>query len=167
METLVIKLNKIQQSLKAPKNQKNSFGNYSYRSCEDILEAVKQLLDGLVLTISDEIICIGGGSGNTVYKHHILDKTSNKLVVSEAVARGERYYVKALAIITDGKDRIEVSAMAREAEVKKGMDEAQITGSASSYARNYALNGLFCIDDTKDPDTNEQQKVNKQNNEVF
>ena len=117
------KLAKIQQELKAPKNQRNAFGNYNYRSCEDILEAVKPLLGELVLTISDDIIEVGG-----------------------------RIYVKAIVKIEDGKNEIQVSSMARESEDKKGMDHAQITGAASSYARKYALNGLFLIDDTKDAD---------------
>ena len=118
-------LNKIQRQLKAPKNQKNSFGNYNYRSCEDILEAVKPLLgDGIVL-LSDEIALVG-----------------------------DRYYVKATATFSLGSESASVSAYARESLDKKGMDSAQITGAASSYARKYALNGLFCIDDTKDADTN-------------
>ena len=96
-----------------------------YRSCESILEALKPLLkdNGLILTISDEII-----------------------------QTGDRYYVKATAKINDGEAEVFCTAFAREAEAKKGMDEAQITGAASSYARKYALNGLFCIDDTKDAD---------------
>ena len=118
---------RIQKELKAPKGQFNSFGKYSYRSCEDILEALKPLLsqNGCVLTISDEIVQVG-----------------------------ERFYVKATAILTDceGGASAAVSAWAREEETKKGMDGSQITGSASSYARKYALNGLFCIDDTKDAD---------------
>ena len=113
------KLAEIQQALKAPKGQRNSFGNYNYRSCEDILEAVKPLLGDEVLTISDEIVEVGG-----------------------------RVYVKATARCCG----LSVTGYAREAESKKGMDEAQITGAASSYARKYALNGLFCIDDTKDAD---------------
>ena len=120
-------LKNIQQSLKAPKGQRNSFGNYNYRSCEDILEAVKPLLrnNGVVLTLSDEIVAVG-----------------------------ERIYVKATATLSDGfnKESISTTAFAREEEVKKGMDSSQITGAASSYARKYALNGLFCIDDTKDSD---------------
>ena len=117
-------LNKIQKALKAPKGQQNKFGNYLYRSCEDILEAVKPLLGEATLTISDEIVNIG-----------------------------DRYYVKATATLTQDKHEKSVTAYAREAVNKKGMDEAQITGAASSYARKYALNGLFCIDDTKDADT--------------
>ena len=123
---MIKKLCKIQRELKAPKNQKNSFGGYNYRSCEDILEAVKPLLaaEGIVLTITDNIEMIGG-----------------------------RYYVKATATVTDGEKSISTTAFAREAEGRKGMDESQVTGSSSSYARKYALNGLFCIDDTKDADT--------------
>lgn len=122
-------LSKIQKELKAPKGQMNTFGKYKYRSCEDILEAVKPLLGEAVLTISDEIILIG-----------------------------ERHYVKATATLTQDTASISVSAFAREALVKKGMDESQITGAASSYARKYALNGLFCIDDTKDADTQDNRK---------
>ncbi len=122
-DTIQSKLSVIQQSLKAPKGQKNNFGNYKYRSCEDILEAVKPLLNGCTLIIQDDIVQVG-----------------------------ERYYIRATAKLSFDKEWIETSAFAREALVKKGMDEAQITGSASSYARKYALNGLFCIDDTKDPD---------------
>jgi len=120
------KLLKIQQKLKAPKSNTNSFGNYKYRSAEDILEAVKPLVhaEGLTLVLTDEVRNIGHAN-----------------------------YVKATALLTDGtSEPYQVSAYAREAETKKGMDEAQITGSASSYARKYALNGLFAIDDTKDPD---------------
>ena len=117
----------IQTELKAPKGQTNKFGGYSYRSAEDILEAVKPLLNkyDCFLTVSDEIVEVGG-----------------------------RVYVKSTASLQESHcDTVaEVSAFAREAETKKGMDEAQITGSASSYARKYALNGLFAIDDTKDPD---------------
>jgi hypothetical protein len=128
------KLQGIQSSLKAPKGQNNKFGGYKYRSAEDILEAVKPLLAEwqCVLTVQDEVVEIGG-----------------------------RVYVKATAKLgnTDTDDYIETTAFAREAEVKKGMDDAQITGSASSYARKYALNGLLCIDDTKDPDaTNDHGK---------
>ena len=123
---------KIQSELKAPKNQFNKFGNYSYRSAEDILEAVKPLLSkySCQMTISDEMVSVG-----------------------------ERIYVKATVTFTEGEKVTTVSAFAREEETKKGMDAAQITGSASSYARKYALNGLFLIDDTKDPDaTNKHGK---------
>lgn len=130
----------IQSELKAPKNQRNSFGNYNYRSCEDILEAVKPLLikHDCFLTISDEMVEVGG-----------------------------RVYVKATATITCGDKVVTVTANAREAETKKGMDDSQITGSSSSYARKYALNWLFLIDDTKDADTRdtakEQMETHKQN----
>jgi hypothetical protein len=127
-------LKRIQQQLKAPKSQRNSFGNYNYRSCEDILEAVKPLLaeEKAMLLLSDELVQIG-----------------------------ERYYVKATARFVQDSESIEVTAYAREAEIKKGMDESQITGTASSYARKYALNGLFLIDDTKDADTDEYAKSTK------
>lgn len=126
------KLVAVQTALKAPKGQFNKFGGYKYRSCEDILEAVKPLLleQGLQLTITDEPVEVGG-----------------------------RIYIKATATVTDGSETATVSGYAREAETKKGMDESQITGTASSYARKYALNGLFLIDDTKDADaTNDHQK---------
>ncbi|QQU64003.1 ERF family protein [Serratia ureilytica] len=123
------KLAAIQRELNAPKNQRNSFGNYNYRSCEDILEGVKPLLGDLFLSISDEIVQIG-----------------------------DRFYVKATATITDGEHSHSASAMAREAITKKGMDDAQVTGATSSYARKYCLNGLFGIDDAKDADTDEHRK---------
>ena len=109
--------------LKAPKGQYNSFGKYRYRSCEDILEAVKPLLatNNVLLTITDDIVLIG-----------------------------DRFYVKATATVTNLEGAsVSASALAREEDTKKGMDGSQVTGAASSYARKYALNGLFCIDDTK------------------
>jgi len=129
MRDLVKKVSKIQQELKAPKSQRNKFGGYNYRNCEDILEAVKPLLGDLILTISDSIEVVGN-----------------------------RVYVKSTAVITDGENKIENIAFAREAEDKKGMDLSQITGATSSYARKYALNGLFCIDDTKDADSMDNKK---------
>lgn len=130
------KLLKIQEELKAPKGQYNSFGKYKYRSCEDILEAAKPVLakHGCTLRISDSIELIG-----------------------------DRFYVKASAILSDGNKEVIVTAFAREEDNKKGMDGSQITGAASSYARKYALNGLFLIDDTKDVDTEElaNQRKNK------
>lgn len=121
----------IQHKLKAPKGQYNSFGKYNYRSCEDILEGVKPLLKehNLALLIDDEIVQIG-----------------------------ERYYVKATAKITDGREIVSATAYAREPDTKKGMDESQITGATSSYARKYALNALLCIDDTKDANTMDNSK---------
>ena len=123
----------IQATLNAPKGQLNSFGGYRYRSAEDILTAVKPLLSGLILSISDEILLIG-----------------------------DRFYVKATATITDGEHEQSTSALAREPLNKKGADESQITGMASSYARKYALNGLFAIDDAKDADTDEHARQNGQ-----
>lgn len=138
MKEINIKLMNIQQELKAPKGQYNSFGKYAYRSCEDILEAVKPLLkkEKVALTISDEL-------------HYI----------------GNRYYIKATATLIDTESEaiISNSAYAREEETKKGMDGSQITGASSSYARKYALNGLFGIDDNKDSDTtNIQSKEEKE-----
>lgn len=129
---MIEKLLKIQQELKVPKNRRNTFGNYNYRSCEDIVDAAKPLChaNGMVLNLSDEVVEVGG-----------------------------RVYVKATAQISDGEKIINTTGWAREAETKKGMDEAQITGSASSYARKYALNGLFAIDDVADADaTNTHDK---------
>lgn len=131
--SIVEKLLEVQVKLNAPKNQHNSFGNYNYRSCEDVIEAVKPILaeQKLSLTMSDSIECIGN-----------------------------RYYVRADVKVIDCENSTDISvcAYAREEETKKGMDSAQITGSASSYARKYALNGLFAIDDSKDSDTDEYKK---------
>ena len=122
----------IQSFLKAPKDKRNTFGGYNYRSCESILEAVKPLLkaEACTLTINDDIVQVG-----------------------------ERYYIKATATLRNSSgESVSATALAREEETKKGMDAAQVTGAASSYARKYALNGLFAIDDTKDPDTDEHYK---------
>ena len=121
------KLAMVQAKLKAPKEQKNTFGKYNYRSCEDILEAVKPL----------------------------LVETKTALIISDELKQiGTRYYVEATAMFFDyeSEGNINVKAFAREEETKKGMDGSQITGTASSYARKYALNGMFAIDDTKDSD---------------
>ena len=134
----------VQAELKAPKNQRNNFGKYNYRSCEDIIEAVKPLLkeNRLFLTMSDDIVQIG-----------------------------DRYYVKATVSVTDivTGESVQTSALAREAAQKKGMDDSQVTGTASSYARKYALNGLFAIDDTKDADTDQykQQTSGTQNEDLM
>ena len=126
------KLTRIQTELKAPKKQYNSFGKYNYRSCEDILDALKPLLDryNASVIISDDIVLVGA-----------------------------RFYVKATATFIDNEtgQQKSATAFAREPETKKGMDESQITGTASSYARKYCLNGLFLIDDTKDADTDENR----------
>ena len=132
--TLDAKLLVVQQKLKANKTQWNDFGKYNYRSCEDILEAVKPLLASanLTLRLTDEVVAVGG-----------------------------RIYVQARAILcaVDSGEEVQTVAYAREDDTKKGMDGCQITGAASSYARKYALNGLFCIDDAKDSDfTNAQPK---------
>lgn len=137
MSSLIEKLSCIQQQIKAPKNLKNSFGGYMYRNAEGILEAVKPYEEKykVAFLLQDEMMLVG-----------------------------ERYYVKAIATILDTEtdQTIAATAYAREAETKKGMDESQITGTASSYARKYALNGLLLLDDTKDADTDEFQKEQKQ-----
>jgi len=140
MKELIKKMVKIQSELKAPKNQVNSFGKYKYRSCEDIIEAVKPLLakEGLYMNISDEIVEVGG-----------------------------KNYVKAVATIFDGENVITSSAVARESIDKKGMDDAQQTGATSSYARKYALNGLFGIDDQKDADATNTHGKDSQPAKVF
>lgn len=127
-------LSKIQAEIKAPKGQMNKFGGYKYRSCEDIVEAAKPVLNkyGFFLTLTDDIVNIGN-----------------------------RFYVKATATISNGSESFTATSFAREEESKKGMDGSQITGASSSYARKYALNGLFAIDDTKDADaTNTHEEEN-------
>ena len=120
------KLSIVQKNLVANKGQINDFakGKYSYRSCEDILEALKPHLDGCTVTLSDDIVMVG-----------------------------DRIYVKSTATFADESNAIDVTAFAREPESRKGMDDSQLTGSTGSYSRKYALNGLFCIDDVKDMDT--------------
>jgi len=134
---------KIQSELKVSKSQRNLFGKYNYRSCEDILEGVKPLLtaNGCILTLSDEVVLIG-----------------------------ERYYIKSTATITNSEAQsISTTAYARESLDKKGMDSAQISGAASSYSRKYCLNGLLAIDDTKDADTqdNTKQQVPQQKSKTI
>lgn len=135
--TVFEKLSAVQTELKAPKGQYNSFGKYKYRSCEDILEAVKPLCaaNKAIVMLSDRIEQIG-----------------------------DRYYIKAFVTFRDLESEAEIvsTAYAREDESKKGMDGSQVTGATSSYARKYALNGLFCIDDTKDADTDEMQRQTTQ-----
>lgn len=137
MSDLKVALSKIQQELNAPKSQYNKFGKYAYRSCEDILEGLKRVLGECVVTVSDDIVSVGN-----------------------------RIYVKATATISLAGESESTTAFAREEENKKGMDSAQLTGSTSSYARKYALNGLFLIDDNKDADSNERaaQSNNAPNN---
>jgi len=129
------KLAEFQAKLKAPKGQFNAFGKYKYRSAEDIIEAVKLIInpEGYYLSISDDIVQIG-----------------------------DRYYVRATAMVTNGKDSYTSVAFAREQESRAGMDSSQITGATSSYARKYALNGLFAIDDTKDADATNDHKEKKE-----
>jgi len=126
---------KIQQELKAPKGQFNSFGKYNYRSCEDIIEALKPIIHsmGYWIIIEDDVVAIGG-----------------------------RVYIRAMVTITNGDKQWTSSAFAREEESKKGMDASQVTGAASSYARKYALNGLLAIDDSKDSDKPNEEEVKKE-----
>ena len=133
------KLLNIQTTLKAPKGQFNKFGNYKYRNCEDILESLKPLLfdNKVVVLINDDIVAVN-----------------------------DRIYIKTTVTLkdTESEEKIETTAFAREEETKKGMDSSQITGSASSYARKYALNAMFAIDDTKDSDTTNQGTNNQEEN---
>ncbi len=137
--TIYQKIIKVQNELKVPKSQTNTFANYKYRSAEDILENAKPLCikNGLLLNVSDEVVFLG-----------------------------DRYYIKAIASLTDCEsgEKISVNGYAREQSEKKGLDQSQITGTASSYARKYALNGLFAIDDTKDADTDEHANQTKGSN---
>lgn len=128
MKAFVAKVAKLQQGLNAPKGQYNKFGKYSYRNLEDILEAAKPLLGDLVLTINDDIFMAG-----------------------------DRVYIKSVAVITDGEHSISNTGFAREALTKKGMDESQVTGSTSSYARKYAVAGLLLCDDNKDADSHDNR----------
>ena len=145
MKEILKKLQNIQQELSVPKNQRNTFGNYNFRNCEDIMEASKPICkkNNCLLTCSDEIV--------------ELDS---------------RYYVKATAKLydVDSTESIECYGFAREEETKKGMDASQVTGASSSYARKYALNGLLQLDDNKDADTNEykraQQETTKTGNKI-
>jgi hypothetical protein len=139
MKETLKSLKAVQMELKAPKSQFNSFGKYKYRSCEDILEAAKPLCikHDLLLMLSDDVVNVGASN-----------------------------YVKATARIIGVDGEFSTDAFARESVTKKGQDDSQITGTASSYARKYALNGLFCIDDTKDADTDEHTARNKINNPV-
>ena len=141
MNSVLKKLFEIQQELKVPKNQRNTFGNYNFRNCEDIMEASKPICKkhNCLLTCSDEIIYVG-----------------------------ERYYIRATATLfdLDSNESISSCAVAREEETKKGMDASQITGSSSSYARKYSLNGLLQLDDNKDADTMEYQKQQKLNHNL-
>jgi hypothetical protein len=147
------KLRKIQAELKAPKNQRNNFGKYNYRSCEDILEALKPLLSKYecTLTISDEIKEIG--SGDFKYNHIEIGKDKyGKPEFVKQVLEERIFYVESTAFISDGEESVHTIAQAGIDPNRKGMDIAQSFGSSSSYSRKYCLNGLFLIDDTKDAD---------------
>lgn len=138
--SFIMKLSNVQASVKAAKSHHNKFGGYSYRNCADIMEALKPYLDGLAVVISDEMVEVGG-----------------------------RVYLKATVTVTDGVNEITNSAYAREAEAKKGMDVSQITGATSSYARKYALEGMFLVDNNKDADSmdNRNQYQNHQQTQQY
>ena len=135
-KTIQQTLTQIQSELNVPKKRFNSFGKYTYRNLEDIYESLKPIIkkNDVNLTLQDDIVCVS-----------------------------DRVYVKATATLCKGDQSVQVSAMAREPYSKKGMDDSQITGTASSYARKYALAGLFLLDDVKDPDTNEFTQQTRQN----
>ena len=148
--TIHTKLAKIQQKLKAPKGQRNDFGKYNYRSAEDILESVKPLLGDLALTINDELIFSG------MLEDEIVGAGSNAMKVQT-----QRVYIKSTVTLSDGKESISTSAVAREASIKKGQDSSQTSGATGSYSRKYALNGLFSIDDAKDSDATNKHDEDK------
>ena len=148
--TIHNKLANIQQKLKAPKGQRNDFGKYNYRSAEDILESVKPLLGDLALTINDELIFSG------MLEDEIVGAGSNAMKVQT-----QRVYIKSTVTLSDGKESISTSAVAREASIKKGQDSSQTSGATGSYSRKYALNGLFSIDDAKDSDSTNKHDEDK------
>lgn len=148
--TIHNKLAEIQQKLKAPKGQRNDFGKYNYRSAEDILESVKPLLGDLALTINDELIFSG------MLEDEIVGAGSNAMKVQT-----QRVYIKSTVTLSDGKESISTSAVAREASIKKGQDSSQTSGATGSYSRKYALNGLFSIDDAKDSDSTNKHDEDK------
>ena len=145
--TIQKKLSEIQQNLKAPKGQRNNFGKYDFRSCEDILKAVKPFLGDLSLTLSDELVFSG--------------MLEDEIVAAGVTVKTQRVYIKATATLSSGTDTITATAYAREASVKKGMDSSQLTGSTSSYARKYCLAGLFSIDSEADSDTTNKHDEDK------
>tara|TARA_B100000809_G_scaffold47102_1_gene41657 strand:- start:177 stop:875 length:699 start_codon:yes stop_codon:yes gene_type:complete len=145
--TIQKKLSEIQQNLKAPKGQRNNFGKYDFRSCEDILKAVKPFLGDLSLTLSDELVFSG--------------MLEDEIVAAGVTVKTQRVYIKATATLSSGTDTITATAYAREASVKKGMDSSQLTGSTSSYARKYCLAGLFSIDSEADSDATNKYDEDK------
>lgn len=158
-KTIHEKLFEIQQALKAPKDAHNGFGGYNYRSAEAILEAVKPHLSAHKCTVivSEEVIVLGA---NNPQQFTSLNSKGKEI---KEVYGCQHFYIKATATISDGKDSVQTSSFARESENKAGMDDSQITGSASSYARKYALGGLFAIDDNKDADATNNGTDNTDN----
>lgn len=154
----------IRSELKVPKGQHNDFGNYSFRSCEDILEKIKPLEAkyNVAVVLSDRIqyIPLTMSSDVNVIKEEVWDENAKRVLTKDKIEKG-RYYIEATATLydCDSDSTISNKAYAREEDCKKGMDASQITGTASSYARKYALSGLFGLDDIKDADTNEFNKI--------
>ena len=169
MKNVLKKLFDIQQELKVPKSQRNNFGNYNFRNCEDIMEASKPICKkyNCLLTCSDEIIVIGEHNPY-LYEEKYYDKELKKENIKTSCVGQQRFYVQATATLydLDSGESISVTAEAREEETKKGMDASQITGASSSYARKYALNGLLQLDDNKDADTNEFARQQKNQSSV-
>jgi len=144
------KLAEIQRGLKAPKSQRNKFGNYNYRSAEDILEAVKPLLGDCHLTMNDELVFSG------MLEDELVGAGDKAIKVQT-----QRTYIKSTATLSDGKESISSTSFAREASIKKGQDSSQTSGATGSYSRKYALNGLFAIDDNKDADSTNKHDEDK------
>jgi len=160
--TLDEKLVKIQSELKAPKSNYNAFGKFHYRNAEDILESVKPILHkyGVTMTISDKVIVLGEGSPTVQTVTEILKTKDGKIGYQtiEKPIGGARYYIEATVTLKDSGESITTQAYAREEETKRGMDGSMISGASSSYARKYALNGMFLIDDTKDADNQDNRQ---------
>lgn len=163
MTEITARLGRIQKSLKAPKDKKNTFGNYNFRNAEQILEAVKALLqEGEAVTVSDDIVTMGQISSVKEFDGEVLvGEGDNERILNQRnkTVYGDRFYIKATASFCFGKDSVSVTGFAREPMDKKGMDASQITGATSSYAKKYALSGLFAIDDSKDdPDAHDNRE---------
>ena len=162
------KLSLIQSEIKVPKKQHNSFGNYNFRSCEDILEAIKPILSkyGVLILLSDEI-CVFGNNEPVIVEEEYFNEELKRIMTKKNIINAQRFYIKSEAKIVDVETSNSISnyAYAREEENKKGMDSSQITGTASSYARKYALNGLLALDDVKDADDPSMSKLTDNDNQ--
>ncbi len=162
------KLSLIQSEIKVPKKQHNSFGNYNFRSCEDILETIKPILSkyGVLVLLSDEI-CVFGNNEPVIVEEEYFNEELKRMMTKKNIINTQRFYIKAEAKIVDAETSNFISnyAYAREEDNKKGMDSSQITGTASSYARKYALNGLLALDDVKDADDPSISKLTNNDNQ--